>query len=249
MNLQTIIKRLLGNQKSRFLEICSNNKIQLDFESNKDALDVFFNIFYEREYADYFPFYQKANIIDIGAHHGYFSMFSAVNTAKDSKIVAIEPDSENFNRLVQNVKHNSLPNIESISCAIAGEDGQSEFFPGNGVNSTIVANYALSQSGAISKTIETRTLAKIIEDNNLPRVDFLKMDCEGAEYQILINTPSEVFDKIETISMEFHDMKDVRYTGESILNILTQNGFKIVKYHYDKSTRGLNYGKIIGTKK
>ena len=249
MNLQTIANRLFGNQRSRFLEICKNNQIRLDFESNKDALDVFFDIFYEREYADYFPFCKKVNVIDIGAHYGYFSLFAAVNSAPDSKIISIEPDLLNFNKLVQNIKHNNPQNIESINCAIANENGQSEFFSGNGVNSTLVGNYALNKSKSLSKTVETRTLAKIIEDNNLSHVDFLKMDCEGAEYQILQGMTSELFDKITTISMEFHDMKDVRYTGETIVNILVKNSFKIVKYHYDKSTMGINYGKIIGTKK
>jgi len=249
MNLQTIANRLLGNQKSRFLEICRNNHIQLDFETNKDAIDVFFDIFYEREYADYFPFYKTVNIIDIGAHYGFFSLFAAANTSKDSKIIAIEPDAMNFNRLVQNISSNNLQNVESINCAISSENGQSEFFSGNGVNSTLLNDYALKKPGSISKAIETQTLTKIIEDNNLSYIDFLKMDCEGAEYQILQGMPSRVFDKIGIISMEFHDTKDVRYTGETIIKILNQNGFKIVKYHYDKSAKGLNYGKIIGTKK
>jgi len=248
MNLQSITERLLGNQKSRFLEICKNNRIKLDFDANKNAIDVFFSIFYEREYADYFPFYKKANIIDIGAHYGYFSIFSMINTAKDSKIIAIEPDSLNFNKLVQNVKYNGMSGIESINCAISNKNGQSEFFMGNGVNSTLLTEYALIKPGAISGLVETRTLAKVIEENNLTQIDFLKMDCEGAEYQILMGMPSDVFDKITTISMEFHDMKDARYTGETITDVLNRNGFKIVKYKYDKSTKGLNYGKIIGTK-
>jgi hypothetical protein len=48
--------------------------------------------------------------------------------------------------------------------------------------------------------------------------------------------------------MEFHDLKDNRFTGETIIKILVEKGFKIVKYKFDKTLMNLNYGKIIGTK-
>ena len=74
------------------------------------------------------------------------------------------------------------------------------------------------------------------------------MDCEGSEYMILENLDKEIFDKIETISMEFHDLKNEKYTGDTIRKLLMNNGFTIVKYEYDYTKRGLNFGKIIGTK-
>ena len=83
---------------------------------------------------------------------------------------------------------------------------------------------------------------------DLDRIDFLKMDCEGAEYSIFNSTADSIFDKITTISMEFHDLKDGDFTAEHIIEKLRKNNFRIVKFHYDRTTKNLNYGKLIGTK-
>ena len=87
-----------------------------------------------------------------------------------------------------------------------------------------------------------------ILDNEIERIDFLKMDCEGAEYAILFNTPRSVFDKVYVISMEFHDMKNVKFTGNEIVKKLEENGFEIVKFEYERTGLDLNYGRIVGRK-
>ncbi|MBK7009683.1 MAG: hypothetical protein IPH36_14180 [Saprospiraceae bacterium] len=48
------------------------NGIKLDAESNLESLFTLEEVFVQRSYADYFPFYKKATIVDIGAHKGYF---------------------------------------------------------------------------------------------------------------------------------------------------------------------------------
>ena len=76
----------------------------------------------------------------------------------------------------------------------------------------------------------------------------MKMDIEGAEYAIFNSTPGSVFNKIDTISLEFHDLKDRNNTAEQLISRLLDNNFKIVKFQYDRTFRNLNYGKIIATK-
>jgi len=87
-----------------------------------------------------------------------------------------------------------------------------------------------------------------MEENGIDKIDFLKMDCEGSEYKILDNLPKDIFNRIITISLEFHDLKDHKYTGNRIVKILKNNNFDIVKFKYEKTYLGLNYGKVIGTK-
>ena len=91
-------------------------------------------------------------------------------------------------------------------------------------------------------------MEQVFDELNLKHIDFLKMDCEGAEYGILENLPNAIFDRITTISMEFHDLKDKMFTVENLISRLKSNKFEIVKFHYGKSSMNLNYGKLIGTK-
>lgn len=241
------IKGKLTGRREQFDHLCKTCQLDLNYDMNQNEFDILKSIFIDREYADYFPFYQKVNIIDIGGHYGYFSIFAHQNTDKDSQIISIEPSQENFKQLNKNIADCNIKNLRSINAAIGAQNGVSKLYKGQNVNHSIVENYTLSADSAF-ENITTKTLETVMQEHNIEKIDFLKLDCEGAEYAILEQTPAAVFDKITTISMEFHDLKDQRYTGETIINILLKNKFTIVKYQYEKTNWNLNYGKIIGTK-
>jgi FkbM family methyltransferase len=245
----TEFKNLLTGKKSIFERFCQVNNLRLNFKTDQDEFFVLKSIFEDREYSDYFPFYRKVIIIDIGAHFGYFSIFANKNTAPDSLTIAIEPGVSNFNRLVNNIQDNALTNIKSLNYAISGKSGPVKLHLGRSLNHSIVENYQLNQNQNNDfELIEAKTLEEIVIENKLEKVDFIKMNCEGAEYSILENTPAYIYDRITTISMEFHDLKDKNSTGEHLIRILIKNGFKIVKYKFEKTYLNLNYGKIIATK-
>ncbi len=248
MILTRIMSRLLSNKKKEFNKICLHNGINLDFNINKDALGVFFSIFEEREYSDWFPFYKKVTIVDIGAHYGYFSIFSAINSGKGSRIIAIEPDNRNFKVLSENIRNSKIDNITAINCAISNTNGEAKLYIGESVNNSLMSDYALNKPGSPIQNVAVKTLELVMNENKIDTIDFLKMDCEGSEYSILFSAPAFVLDKINTISMEFHDMKNADNTGNVMAIFLAKHGFTIVKYEYAKTTMGLNYGKIIGTK-
>jgi FkbM family methyltransferase len=242
-------KNLLTGRKIIFDRFCKANNLKLNSKTNQNEFVVLKSIFEDREYSDYFPFYRKVTIIDIGAHFGYFSIFANKNTDPDSLIIAIEPGRSNFNRLVKNIQDSAITNIKSLKYAINGKSGPMKLHLGRSLNHSIVENYLLNRNQNDDvELVEAKTLEEIVAENNLGKVDFLKMDCEGAEYSILENTPGYIYDRITTISMEFHDLKDKNFTGENLVRILIKNGFKIVKYKYEKTYMNLNYGKIIGTK-
>jgi len=239
---------LIVSKRKRFLEICKRNSLNLNYLTNKDGYEVLKSIFMMREYSDFFPFYRKATVIDIGAHYGYFSIFAGNNLQKDSKIYSVEPGKQNFMRLKKNICDCKLNNIYSFNIAIGDRNGTSKLFSGSSVNNSIIDDYAMSKTSGEYEETEIRTLETFIDENRLDKIDFLKMDCEGAEYIIIESTPKKVFDNIETISLEFHDLKKNNINAERIINKLAGCGFKIVKYNYENTSMNLNYGKMIGTK-
>ena len=220
----------------------------LDYLSNRDYLFLLKAIFEEREYADYFPFYEDAVILDVGAHVGYFSLFASINSGSHARIIAVEPDEKNYHTLQRNVIDAQRKNIEALHIALSDHNGDVELFQGNSVNHSLISNYALNEGRRSKTTVKSLTLDEMMKRTQIDHVDFLKLDCEGAEYAILLNTPQEVFNNIHAISMEFHDLKDVRYTGQVLRNQLIQLGYQVVKFQYEKSSMGLNFGKMIGIK-
>jgi FkbM family methyltransferase len=244
-----LLKRILRRDKSTFSRICKFVGLRLDFTLNQDAINVLKAIFEEREYADYFPFYKKVTVVDIGAHYGYFSIFAAKNTAPDSTIYSIEPSQQNFNTLKKNLSDCNIQNVIPFQMAIGGENGTLDLFTGRSINHSLIENYALLGKEKKTQKVEVKTLENFIIENKIEHIDFLKMDCEGAEYAILFNTPHSVFDKVSVISMEFHDMKNEKFTADEILKILEDSGFEIVKFEYGRTGLDLNYGRIVGRRK
>ncbi len=230
-------------KKKKFQAILKANSLDLDYAINKSSFQLLESIFIQREYADYFPFYQKSIIVDIGAHKGYFTLFASLNTDKQSRIVSVEPVSSNFKILEQNIKQNG--NITTIKAAVAAFDGQLDIHLSHDTNHSMIAMNPLSgQTNAIEK-VKAITLDSLFKDHSIDRVDFLKMDCEGAEYDILLNASVETLEKINILSLEFHDLKSSEKNANKLIEHLEDKNFKVVKFCYEPSNYGLNYGKLI----
>ncbi len=242
------LKKWIKGERQAFLALCEANNLELDYNSNRSELPILSSIFEEREYADYFPFYEAATIIDVGAHYGYFSIFAHLNTDRQSRIIAVEPSHHNFAQLRRNIRDCRIDNITTRNSALGKHIGREKLFVADHVNYSILSEYSLLGKNKDFEEVEITTLEALVLEHQLDKVDFLKLDCEGAEYSILGHTPGYIFDRINTISMEFHDLKDREHTANFLLSILVKNGFQVVKYHYSKTSRGLNHGKIIVTK-
>jgi len=242
-------------KKKRFEAILKANNLDLDYDLNKSSLQLLESIFIQREYADYFPFYKKAIIVDIGAHKGYFTMFAALNTAADSKIICVEPVNSNFKILEKNVERNENKNgnesgnwnknITLVKAAVAAFDGQLEIQLSHDTNHSIIGDNPLSGKSNSTEKVKAITLDSLLKNYGLIDVDFLKMDCEGAEYDILFNASFETLKRIKILSLEFHDLKDPEKTSSRLIDSMESKQFEVVKFHYEPSNLGLNFGKLI----
>ena len=55
------------------------------------------------------------------------------------------------------------------------------------------------------------------------------MDCEGAEFEILLNTPADFLENIHEIRMEYHNIDDKKLNIENLKIFLQENGYKVIK--------------------
>jgi len=244
--IANLLRRLLPVDRYIFRKINSSLGLGLDYGINKDAVSILESIMVKREYADYFPFYKKAVIVDIGAHYGYFSLFAALNTAEDSRIIALEPSPTNFSILNRNLTVAGLKNIQAIQAAIAKQSGPVTLFRSHSFNHSL---YPSDQDGT-RDTVPGITLSQLFEQQQLSTIDFLKIDCEGAEYPILLEASPSLLSRIQTISLEFHDLRQKGYAPDDLAEHLRKNGFEIVKFVYDAdySIGNLNFGKMVAVR-
>lgn len=212
-------KELIFNKKSLVLTLVS------------EADDSVFNeIFTEREYSLLNPIIQKATagIIDIGAHIGLFSIYARTLNPK-VPIFAFEPEPENYKLLKENLKQNHIQGITTKSLAVSSKIG-----PITLNISPDSHNHSIILPSENHLQVQSTTLDKIISQQQ-KQCDLTKMDCEGAEFEIIATTSPETFAKINAFYIEYHE-----YTPEmrkdSIKSTLEKHGFKTQVYqsHYDK---------------
>ncbi len=156
-------------------------------------------------------------IIDCGANIG-LSIAYFKKIAPDSKIIAFEADPNIFEILKYNVKSIGCDNVELYDQAVWTKDGEIEFM--------IEGAY----SGRIPKMGDSCTIkvkSKRLKDIlNIP-VEFLKIDIEGAEYDV-IEDCKEVLHLVKNIFIEYHSHESEDQMLHRLLDLLKINKFR---YH------------------
>lgn len=169
-------------------------------------------------------------VVDIGAHVGIFSVFAS-KYVKSGVVYAVEPIPDNFVMIKKNLVINSINNVIPVNFAIADKKGEKTLFlpaDGDWVGS-------LHETGSNSKrmTVSAISFKDFFVANNISKINFLKMDCEGAEYDIFFSCSAGLLKKIEKISMEYHNLDETRNVGV-LKNFLEKHGFDVKlnrKYH------------------
>jgi FkbM family methyltransferase len=177
------------------------------------------------------PYIRNAKIgIDVGAHIGTFSVFAAKRSP--AKIFAVEPTETNLKVLKENIKLNGLPSrVVPLKLALAGKSGSIKLFsPKNGGLASTTAGhvelYGGDKDGPVAVSdVRALSLADFFAENNIAFCDFIKMDCEGGEYDILYNTLPETFKKIGIMSIECHADSDIN----QLMEFLRKRGFDVVR--------------------
>ncbi len=163
-------------------------------------------------------------VIDIGAGLGDF----AVHVAKGrphSTIYAYEPFPQSFALLQENLRLNQIENVKVFPYAVCAQAGPTcLYLQSEAVAHTIVR----PESGTLGDTIEVSglTLDQIFAELQLTHCDYLKMDCEGAEWDILFNTSPATLHKIKHLCLESREGA-TGFSHHDLVQFLTERGFAV----------------------
>jgi len=224
---------------------------ELELLARNDDLMIVDEVFCKRRYATLFPFNETATILDLGAHCGYFSAFAAVHTHKKSRILALEPDERNVQLARQNLERNGIGNVELVASGVYGKTQALELTvdSGSSAQHTVLPRHSAHTALTERRAIEVLSMEDLFTEYGIGKCDFMKIDCEGAEYPFFYEAPADLLQSIETISMEFHDVARPDYTGTQMATYLAGHGFSVVGFRYLPTRRNLNYGILLVTRK
>jgi biofilm PGA synthesis N-glycosyltransferase PgaC len=188
-------------------------------------------VFVRREYGELSRF---RTIVDIGAHMGSFAIYAA-KSCPNARIYCYEPEEQNFNLLKQNIDINGLEGrVTAIQAAVAGTQDSRDL----AVGGSLLNSFHIHPANSRRQRVNCTTLSDIIAGHRLEAIDLLKMNCEGAEYEILEQCSSADFDRIANIRLEYHNLDAPNKDGESLSRFLEARGYCIERFSRYRSGSG-----------
>ncbi len=186
----------------------------------------------------YYPFLngkKDLTMIDAGANAGFFSLYASEHA---KTIYAIEPASEHIEVLKQMIAFNKLEDIvKPFQFALSIKDGKDYLTHySNTTMYSLYNNLTEGNSTPLTKTGNEPTVLKRLDtffkEEKIEHVDFLKLDVEGVEYEILgSDSFTKVSDKIDQLIVEVH-----AYSGRNpsqIVDALKLRGYEVLQIPND----------------
>jgi FkbM family methyltransferase len=199
-----------------FNEICTNNLYHNDFITVKEG-DV---------------------VVDIGFNFGIFTYHSL--TLNPSKIYGVEPNiyvSNYFKRVINDER------VKIYDFAMGDFDGEIEFFENEDTGMSTIYNDLNSLGKKTSYNVPIMTLRTLVEKEQIDSIDYLKVDCEGAEFSIFESIDEEFLkNKIQKIAIEYHKIPSDSKV-QSLISKLQQNGFDVRIHGQENNPLGMIYAK------
>lgn len=161
-----------------------------------------------------------ATVVDVGAHIGSFSAFTA-RLFPTARVFSCEMTPDNHALLARNTA--GLRNVGTTRAAVIGARQPSGFVrrPGNSGGHYLVWGRKASESAG-----RTVTLADVLRETRGTRIDFLKLDCEGAEHEILRQAAVDgSLRAVRRTAGEYHNFHGEH--GEELAELLRRNGFEV----------------------
>lgn len=173
--------------------------------------------------------------IDIGSNLGYYALLEAKLVGKNGFVYAIEPIKENIVALINSIALNDYKNIRVYRIAIGSSNSMQKMVVSHRSNcgTLVLRSKNVKHAKAIIK-VKTITLNKFCKRSDIKKIDFLRMDVEGYEVEIIkgMDKVLKLMPKGSILSIEIHP-KAYEYPFKPIIEMLQtikDYGFKVKKY-------------------
>jgi FkbM family methyltransferase len=185
--------KFLGTNKSLLLEFpVPNHNYRIHCPLNKEDLIVMTK--HEEEIIELFHPKEGDIVIDVGAHMGRYTITSSKYVGPQGKVIAVEAHPYNFKILQRNISLNRLTNVTAMNCAVYSKKDRLKLYlpdeeQGYTMHHSLMTNYLISKySEGIEKKyieVEAYTLDNLLQISGINQVNWIKIDVEGAEYEVL----------------------------------------------------------------
>ena len=204
-----------------------DNDANSDIEKNGELNILhFFSANYDKVFGS-----TIVNFFDVGANIGSYTNFLHKEFySKGGVIYSFDPCPDN----IVSINNLKLPGLNIIESAVSDFNGSAEFFENKDRNSSAVDSlFDMNNIGyatnSTKRTVKVLTLDSFCEENSIERIQFLKMDIEGSEFNALRGADRLLSqNRIDFIQFEFgHAARAARVLFKDIFDLLISYGYEV----------------------
>lgn len=189
---------------------------------NDEANEIYNEVVVQNTYNMSESVVRGKTVIDVGANIGVFSIFASTLGAK--KVLGVEPVRSTFDRFNKNIKligYDNITTYKNIVSPMHGDSIKISVCDKCGHNSI----YNVEDDFEEVTSITLSDLLSCTEDTDI----FLKMDCEGSEFDIILNAKIEEMNRISMVVLEVHNELHPVYKDYKILHDkMNEFGFRLI---------------------
>ncbi len=212
-----------GIYKKEFFFLHLKNGLEIKLRTQSTDLQAFANVWILKEYdIEEFKIIENDVIIDVGGHIGLFALDASLKS-RNGKIISIEPHPQNFLLLKENIIKNNLLNTVLVNKAITNSNKNIELF----LDSYDDSAHSIYGTGKNSIQIKATTLEEIMKENQISKCNMLKIDCEGAEFEIMESLLDDELLKIDKLCLEYHLKGNSLFSLDRLRNRLEKMNYNV----------------------
>ena len=220
--------RRVWNARPGSLVKCLNYTVRINDGPNFYILykDIFVHRIYHFEAQRPDPL-----ILDCGSNIG-MSILYFKHVYPKARIIGFEPDPAIFPYLKENVVRNGLKDVQLVQAALAGREGTLTFYSDGKYGSCLAQHLPGDVPEGWTKC---EVPCVRLRDYLTEPVDFLKMNIEGAEWEVLADSADRLR-QVQEMVIEYHHLPGLPRTLHEILSLLHEQGFEYLINDFDSET-------------
>jgi len=169
-------------------------------------------------------------ILDIGAHHGFYTLLASKLVGPTGKVVSFEPSPRECVRLERHIRLNNCANVRIEQIALGASPGKAELFLVEGTEDYCNSLRPPAVNAETRKVpVKVTTLDEFLPATGLTGVDFIKLDVEGAELDVLKGASNLLRRSLRPVFMvEVYDIRTRPwgYAAHDIVRFLADRSFE-----------------------
>ena len=180
--------------------------------------------------------FRGRTIFDIGGYIGLYAMFFARGAGENGRVITFEPNPANCEEILHHIALNGITNIELKTLAVGREQAESDFnldslSPARG---TLLAGESETNPGRRLR-VQIDSIDRMVDSNELPLPDFVKIDVEGVELEVLQGMEETLRKTQPELLIEVHGLLQ-----EDLVELLTPHGYVLWHVESKRHVSGSN---------